>query len=669
VKKIIVFVLLSYYLEGAAQNISPSIASLLDSAKVKLFNQPIQSLDLAKKALDLAKKNEDTTRLLDAQEILGVALMNMGNYETCLNFFFNAIRIAEKNKDKTRLISLLNDIGKTYRYLRNADKALEYHLQALGLAKEAADEALQAKIMNQMGADYNLKKDYLNSEKYRVEALAITTKIDDVQEKTIALNGLGVVSSRQKKYPQALDYLFQSLKLNRQKANNQDLITATLDNIGDVYTFLGEYDKAWQYLNEGLQTAQAIKSKNRMQESYESLWQFYEKKKDFQKSLEVYKLFVNLKDSIFNTQKSQQVAQQQILYETEKKERENQLLRATQKAKDAQIRTQFILTIAIVCVLALVLGLLALFYRANNYKQRLNRELLHQKIEIEQKNEELSHNQEEIKAQRDFIEQKNRELENHNLQIKNSIQAALTIQKAILPHSQKMKDLLGEHFLIFRPRDVVSGDFYWVHQSADNQVVVVVADCTGHGVPGAFMTLIGSILINNLVKTDSHTSPAQILTNLHVEIRKLLKQKHTENNSGMDALVISLEKNLPNQTAKISYAGAKNRLYYAKVGTNQIQVLQETRKSIGGEQNEKITFNDQELVLPLGSCIYLGSDGYIDQNNFNRKRLGETRFKELLLMIQDLPINQQKEYLENALNTQMLDTMQRDDILLLGIRL
>jgi serine phosphatase RsbU (regulator of sigma subunit) len=669
VKKIIVFVLLCYHIGGIAQNTNPSVAILLDSAKSKLFNQPIQALDLAKKAFDLAKKNENTAQLLDAQEMLGGALLNMGNYETCLSFFFNAIRIAEKNKNKVKQILLLNDIGKTYRYLRNADKALEYHLQALNLAKELANDTLQAKIMNQMGADYNLKKDYSNSEKYRIDALEITNKIGDIQEKTIALNGLGVVSSRQKKYPQALDYLFQSLQLNRQKANNQDLITATLDNIGDVYTFLGEYDKAWQYLNEGLQTAQAIKSKNRMQESYESLWQFYEKKKDFQKSLEVYKLFVALKDSIFNVQKSQQVAQQQILYETEKKERENQLLRATEKAKDAQIRSQFILTIAIVCVLALVLGLLVLFYRANNYKQRINQELLSQKTEIEQKNEELFHNQEEIKAQRDFIEQKNRELENHNQQIKNSINAALTIQNAILPHRQKMQDLLGEHFLIFRPRDVVSGDFYWVHQPADNQTVVVVADCTGHGVPGAFMTLIGSILINNLVRTGFSTSPAEILTKLHFEIRKLLKQKYTENNSGMDALVICLEKNNQNKTTKIRYSGAKNRLYYAEANTNQIKFLSETRKSLGGEQNEKVDFSDQELILPMGSCIYLGSDGYTDQNNLSRKRLGETYFKELLLAIQNLNMAQQKEYLDNALNDYMLATDQRDDILLLGIRL
>jgi serine phosphatase RsbU (regulator of sigma subunit) len=301
-------------------------------------------------------------------------------------------------------------------------------------------------------------------------------------------------------------------------------------------------------------------------------------------------------------------------------------------------------------------------------------ELKEKNNEVSQQAEELMQQAEELLTQRDFIQAQNQQLaiqnqlvEEKNQQIRQSINAALTIQKAILPHQKKLEHLLGEHFVLYNPKDVVSGDFYWLHQ-IENKTIVVVADCTGHGVPGAFMTLIGNSLLDKIVRVLKITDPAEILTQLHQEVFRSLKQKYTGNNYGMDAIALCIDKMDENQP-KITFSGAKNSIYIVDGIDNQnVKILKGSRRAIGGQQNASIPFDNQVVSLHQGSLVYLGSDGFIDQNNPRRKRFGSDKFVQLIKSYADKGLDEQAQLFKQALEQHMQDTHQRDDILLMGFK-
>ena len=298
----------------------------------------------------------------------------------------------------------------------------------------------------------------------------------------------------------------------------------------------------------------------------------------------------------------------------------------------------------------------------------MNQTLHLQKEEILTQNEELQQTQEEILTQRDFIEKQNQSLNGQNIQIKSSIKAALTIQRAILPVDAKFSQFFQEYFILYKPRDIVSGDFYWIER-VGKQTIMAVVDCTGHGVPGAFMSLIASNLLEKIIFQKDIIEPAAILTELHKLVRLALNQDNNDSTNGLDMGIVALEQLNENETA-ITFAGAKRPLYYIDATQSaQVQIVFGTRKSIGGIQNERIDFENQHLTLPAQSILYMSSDGFADQNDVLRKRLGEAKLFQTLVThsMQSLP--NQKEALLLLLNEHMENTEQRDDILFLGVQL
>ena len=290
------------------------------------------------------------------------------------------------------------------------------------------------------------------------------------------------------------------------------------------------------------------------------------------------------------------------------------------------------------------------------------KELQESNEELQVMNEELRQTQEELQTQRDYVAEKNKVLQEFNTKINGSLKVAQAIQEAVLPYRAKLNRLLENYFIINQPKDVVSGDFYWLNE-VNGKVILVVADCTGHGIPGAFMTLIGANLLDKIIQIQQITQPNEILNRLHEEVTAVLKQRYTTNNKGMDATVISLEKK--NGQTTIQFSGAKNNLFYY---TGDLYELRGDRKSIGGIQDERIGFTNQQLTLPTGGMLYLGSDGLEDQNNHTRKKFGRKRLQALLSYVATLPVGDQKTKIEETLKYFMQDTEQRDDILWMGIR-
>jgi serine phosphatase RsbU (regulator of sigma subunit) len=255
-----------------------------------------------------------------------------------------------------------------------------------------------------------------------------------------------------------------------------------------------------------------------------------------------------------------------------------------------------------------------------------------------------------------------------NEQITDSIHYAKTIQQAILPSEKLINSLFKDNFIIFYPKDIVSGDFYWLHHvqtATQNLTFIAVVDCTGHGVPGALMSMIGNTLLNEIVIKKEIYEPKLILESLNDSIRVYLKQDENENHDGMD---ICLCRITPNQEHyEISYAGAKRPLFVMKNGI--LKELKGSRKSIGGIQDTNREFTQENIVLTPNDCIYLCSDGFIDQNNKTRERFSTHRLTDLIRLYSKLSCAEQKELIEKAFHQFKGESLQRDDVSLIGIKL
>lgn len=312
-----------------------------------------------------------------------------------------------------------------------------------------------------------------------------------------------------------------------------------------------------------------------------------------------------------------------------------------------------------------------------NSLRKQNEELLAKEAELQLINQELQQQKEEIITQRDAIELINKQLEKTNAtvvfqneQIKSSIRYAKTIQAFILP----TREVLGryfENFIIYKPKDIVSGDYYWlntVKSNGEEQIVMAVVDCTGHGVPGAIMSMVSSNFLNHIVSDKKIYSPKDILTLLDFSIRKALRQDETHNQDGVDISLVLIAKD--ENGAKIVFSGAKNSLFYYSASENKLGMLQADKKSIGGVlSRSKIEFTNTEIELHKGDLVYLLTDGFIDQNNVARTRFSTKRLLNLLEENALKPLDEQKETLESELERWMDGTEQRDDITLLGIRI
>ncbi len=298
-----------------------------------------------------------------------------------------------------------------------------------------------------------------------------------------------------------------------------------------------------------------------------------------------------------------------------------------------------------------------------------------QKIELEKlvavRTADLIIKNREIHKQKEIIEEK-------NFHIMSSIRYAERIQKAISPSPEQMRKALKEHFVIYLPKDIVSGDFYWVYKKRQ-MVLLAVVDCTGHGVPGAFMSLIGNSLLNQIVKEEKITDPAAILEHLHLSVREILKQENGRGDmaDGMDVGICQINY----KKREIIYAGAGNSLYVVtachavkptdkKIPEMKIIKVKGNRQAVGGRQKEKKRiFSDYKIRFFHGDFVYLVSDGFIDQNDSIGKRFGSTRFVKMLNDFSFLPADKQKKEMLSVLNNFMDGEEQRDDITVIGFKM
>ena len=302
-----------------------------------------------------------------------------------------------------------------------------------------------------------------------------------------------------------------------------------------------------------------------------------------------------------------------------------------------------------------------------------NEEIKQQHEELLAINEALENQRNTTDKQKKIIEETLFQLQETSKRLNASISYAQNIQSVILPDSDLINNFFSNHFVIYSPKDVVSGDFYWFcNLQADSnkypRALFALADCTGHGVSGAFMTMVCNALLYESVEIAKIESPAQILQNLDIRIQKILRQKEGKNSDGLDISLCLFEQQTDNKV-QIAYAGANSYIYYVDKTTKELIKLASERTYIGGNAKQKIEFSNQVFCLEKQEMLYFTTDGYADQNDVHRNRLGLQKMRTTILEASNLSLQAQKQKFLDVLATHQQNETQRDDISFIGLQI
>ncbi|MBI5219286.1 MAG: SpoIIE family protein phosphatase [Bacteroidia bacterium] len=486
----------------------------------------------------------------------------------------------------------------------------------------------------------------------------------------------------------------------------------SLNNLTSFYIKKGNFFKALQYAEDFLEIANELSSKSHKANALSKFSDIYSKLGNYKKAHEYLLQYITVNDSMFNENITHQIAEMQTKYETEKKEKEIEIKNLQIREEQTQVSKQKTQKYAFIGGFAMMLILAVVVFKSYRQKKKDNKLLAQKNVEIEEKNEELNQSNEEIAAQRDEIEaqrdlvtKQKEELELIHSELKDSIYYAERIQKAVLPGEQYIQSKIkGDFFILFKPKDIVSGDFYFIEQRK-HWLLIAVADCTGHGVPGAFMSMLGISFLNEIIAKEEIQTASHVLDELRQYVIHSLQQKGVsgEQKDGMDIAFVAI--NLNPQTSQVSpgaelsktcevctaqYAGANNPLYIVTSPKNQepspknqelptaaanCQLLEIKGDKMPVAIHENMQpFTNHVIELQKGDTIYLMSDGYADQFGGSKgKKFYEKQLKEMLSVNCNLSMAEQKEILDKTIegwkNGHNEKYEQTDDITILGIKI
>jgi len=601
-----------------------------------------KALDYAGQALEISNKLNYKKGSAGAYTIIGSTHYNHGEQTKALENHINALKIREEIKDSAGIAASLNSIGVVFFELKQHEQAIKYYERALVIRSSINDKRGTADVYNNIANIYYHIQGQENFKKaldYQNKSLQLQREIGNRLGEASALSNIGNVYVALGDYDKSADYQEQALKIQRSIQDYRGM-TITLNNLGYLYDTLGSYSRAISYLLEGIEIGRTYGYRTTMLESYEYLRNSYAKMNDYGKAYHAFIKLAQLKDSIMSSENQKAIHEIHTQYETEKKDKAILLLSKDKTIQEESLNKQRIIIYSVCGGLILVIALAFFIYRGYKLKQAANSKLESAYRTVEEKNKDIT----------------------------DSINYARRIQSAILPSVETIKQSLAETFILYKPKDIVSGDFYW-YASRGDKVFLAAADCTGHGVPGAFMSMIGNDLLNHIIIEKGILSPAEVLNHLHEGVRAALKQNNTDGSTrdGMDIALLCINKS----TAEAEYAGANRPLWIVrKEEMVSITEIKPDKFSIGGMQSEdKRTFTSHRLSLCAGDSFYIFSDGYADQFGGNDgKKFMTKRMKSLLIEIQHLSMDEQQHQLTETIDNWMSNRSQIDDILVIGIR-
>jgi tetratricopeptide (TPR) repeat protein/serine phosphatase RsbU (regulator of sigma subunit) len=603
------------------------------------------------KADSLLMRAGDTSGLAALYNNIALLYKYQGNIKAALDFYGKSLHFSQLLKNDNQVAGTLANIGRIYEDQGDIEEAKNNYLKSLEIKRKLKNVEGQANALNNLGLLYSRQQKFDEAMKLYEESLRLLDSVNVTAGKATTFHNIGNLLQAKKQYAEAIVYYEKTLEIYRQNGNaTKD--ANTFVSLAYCQFLLGETDKAEKNAQTGLEIAQAMGYPEYVMRASIALEKIYNAKKKYKEALGMLHLYLQMHDSLFNQQNRNATYKQEARLEFEKKEA---VMKAEQKNRDfiaaeEKNKQRNRLIITSVAGLVALLFLLAVYrnLRVNKSKNRI------------------------IQEQKELVENKNKE-------ILDSINYAKQIQEAILPPVSLITTWLPETFILFKPKDVVAGDFYFFEHNGDS-VFIAAADCTGHGVPGALVSVICSVALNRCVKELGLKMPGEILDKTTELISETFRKSGEDVRDGMDIslLVLSDESaekkngsvtpsfNRGNANIKFYWAGANNPLWY--VSENETREIAPNKQSVGQYENRK-AFTTHAFSPQRGSVLYLFSDGYADQFGGPKgKKFKYLQLKNLVLSVAPLSVNEQQTKLNDSFEQWKGNLEQVDDVCVIGIR-
>ena len=618
---------------------------------IKLINE-IKTLDPSKaltytfEAEKLSKKNKFKIHII--YDLFSEHYLALSEYKKANDYAFLLLQKTKKMSGNLR-----HDFeGQAYEIIASVHSANGSHATAIKYQTEAINAFKKIKNDNYYILSYiNLANHFISADNFE-SAIYYYNFVEENLEKeklqnyySYVYNGLALCYESQKNSKKAIEYYEKSIQaVKKYSPNDISSLATAYSNLGLTFQNVGDYSSAIFNQSEALEIFKKLGDKKSTADVLFNLSLAYNKARMFEESNDYMMQYVILQDTIFDQDTKQTIHDLAIKYQSEKKEQQNKLLAKENEKK--QLSIYFALA-----ALSLVFVILLIIFRNNRIKAKTNKKLEEQNTLIE--------------AQKETLEEQHFLLEEKSKEITDSIKYAERIQGAILPPDQKWNYILPNSFVLNKPKDILSGDFYWIAET-ENHIFVAAADCTGHGVPGALISIVNFNLLNKAVLERGLESPAAILDAANIWLTESLNQTDSESQikDGMDISLISINK----KNGQILFSGANNPLYI--FSGNELHETKGDKFPVGAYINEEIrSFTNKEIIAKFGDTIYLFSDGFADQFGGEKgKKYKYSQFKEALFKAKDLPIEKQKDFLHKEYRTWRGKYEQTDDILVIGIK-
>lgn len=621
--------------------------------------------DFINKANFIAKKQKSKRLELRVLLAQGGLFLKQGSYAKSIKAFFKALKIARIIDDKQAEGRLLDQIGIVYWYEGELNKGLGYLLEAYAIAEENGDFNAMSGVLNNMGLIYRKQGDYEKAEKYYTRSAELCRKLNKQAGLADVLNNIGIIHQFNADFEKAIKFYNESLNI-REKLDDKIGITTSLENLGTAYIAMKNNREGEKYLFRALEISESIGDLEGIRGISSNLSDLYLANSDGVKALEYYKKYIEAKEKLDNAIIQKETYQQELAYNYEKEKLNNKKEQEKRNIKAEALRKkQKVIIYASLGVLALVI-IFSIF--------------LFNRFQI-------------TKRQKKLIELQKKEVEAKNHEIIDSINYAKRLQDAILPPEKLFFDHFKEAFVMYRPKDIIAGDFYFLETNKD-LVIFGVADCTGHGVPGALVSVVCSNALHRAIKEFNITDAGQILDKVRELVLQTFEKSVSEVKDGMDISFCVYN----SKTKTLNWAGANNPLWISRnqkasasttptgennegvkseIENQNIEEIKADKQAIGYIEKPK-PFTSHEISLNEGDKIYLFSDGFPDQfGGPDGKKFMYRNFQRKLEAISNLDMQKQHEALVNLFSdwlnrkggANVKPMEQTDDVCIIGVKI
>jgi serine phosphatase RsbU (regulator of sigma subunit)/Tfp pilus assembly protein PilF len=635
-----------------AQKEADKINTLHKEAKALLNTDPAAALSIIQNAYELSEQTKNDTLIYETRFTRGIAYYSMGNLNSALKDFIDNRALAEKLNDPQRRIESSNAIANVYKDNERYDLALTTYREILELCRKKGLMEKTLLVRGNIAILYNCIGKYDSSIYITEEVLKALSGVKKQDYRFVSnLYGTLLASFTSLSLTDSVKkYTDTTLALKKYIGDNIGH-AGNLFNLGSYYHSLKKYDEAEKYLRMALKAdpdnlALVAEIKQQLAST------IFEVKK-YEEAALLYWQTLKLKDTINKIHSAEALSEMEVKYETGKKEAELKRLSAEKEVDDLKVKQSRIWLIVSIGGICIVVVVAVILFRQNQNRRQANK----------------------------LLQQQNNEIVHQKKEITDSINYAKRIQLAILPPDRMVKRLLPNAFVFYKPKDVVSGDFYWMEEK--NGIVMFAAvDCTGHGVPGAMMSVVGLNLLNQAVKEKGLTVPSAILQHLDTGVTETLRQS-AEQDSIKDGMDLSLCSYDP-KTLVLQYAGAFNNLWIVRKNISSVHQLRSSHETFFEEHLLEIkadkfpigsnldgiadNYTNHTFQLQKGDCVYLYSDGFADQFGGPKgKKFKYNALKKFLVSIHEYSPEEQKQKLLQEFESWRGQLEQIDDVLVMGV--